>query len=115
MHVMKSLMHEWRVRPGTGWIRADQARSKEDLQREQRLIEQLDDAKIHIEILEREIRDRTVLIDDVPKEALAQGNDIFEFSVTYQNANKKHISEKVLVSWDDVFRLIGTYMDGYVV
>jgi hypothetical protein len=73
MAVMKSLMAEARVRPRTGWVRADQARSGADLQRERKLIEELAEANSVIEQLEREIRDRAILGDEVAVELLAQG------------------------------------------
>lgn len=68
MAVMKSLMAEARIHPRTGWVRADQARSDADVQRERKLIEELEEAEKQIEELEREIRDRTVLGDEVPRD-----------------------------------------------
>lgn len=41
MLVMKSLMNEIRTNPRKGWVRADQARGKEDIEREQALVEEL--------------------------------------------------------------------------
>ena len=62
MAVMKSLMAESRIRPRTGRVRADQARSDEDIQRERRLTEELSEARQQIELLGRELRDRAVLV-----------------------------------------------------
>lgn len=43
--VMKSLVSETRLRPRIGWVRADQARSVEDINRERRLMEDLAEAE----------------------------------------------------------------------
>src|SRR5262249_46624363 len=114
MAVMKSLMAEARIRPRTGWVRADQARSDVDVQRERHLMEELKEAKALVEELEREIRDRAVLGDEVPKELLAQGDDICELTITFLDQNKKHVSENIKLTWDDVFRVIGPTMYGYI-
>lgn len=115
MAVMKSLMSEARVRPRIGWVRADQARSEEDLQRERRLADELETAKSEIEILQREIRDRSVLLDEIPRENLAQGEDEFDFTVMFRDEKKQYVSEKVNVTWNDIFRIIGPSLYGYIV
>jgi len=114
MAVMKSLMAEARIRPRTGWVRADQARSEEDVQRERELGEELREAKECIEELEREIRDRAILGDEVPRDLLAQGDDIFELTVTFSDQNKKVVSENVKLTWDEVFKVIGPSIYGYI-
>jgi hypothetical protein len=53
MAVMKSLIAETRLRPRTGWIRADQARSTDDIEREKELKEALHKAKKVIDKLTR--------------------------------------------------------------
>ena len=83
MAVMKSIMAEARIRPRTGWVRADQARSDEDVQRERELRDLLDVATKYIEQLERTIRDRAILVDELPREQLAQGDDILEIAITF--------------------------------
>lgn len=83
MAVMKSLMAEARIRPRTGWVRADQARSEEDVQREHELTKDLEEATQRIEELEREIRDRAILGDEFPQDSLAQGDDILELTVSF--------------------------------
>jgi len=114
MAVMKSLMTEARVRPRTGWVRADQARSEADVQREHRLVEELEEAKARIEELEREIRDRAILTDEVPQDLLAQGDDINEITVTYLDQTKKPVREEVKLTWDEMFKVIGPSMYGYI-
>lgn len=114
MAVMKSLMAEARIRPRTGWVRADQARSGEDIQRERKLVEELSEAREQIERLERELRDRVVLGDEVPQDALAQGDDILELTVTFSDESKRVTREVVKISWDEVFRVIGPSMYGYI-
>jgi hypothetical protein len=115
MAVMKSLMSEARIRPRTGWVRADQARSDEDVQRERELSEELKEASERIEELEREIRDRAILGDEVPRDLLAQGDDILELAVTFSDPNKKLVSENVKLTWDEVFKVIGPTIYGYIV
>jgi Domain of unknown function (DUF4062) len=114
MAVMKSLMAESRIRPRTGWVRADQARSDEDIQRERRLTEELSEARQQIELLGRELRDRAVLGDEVPQELLAQGDDILELIVAYSDESKRATREVVKISWDEMFRVIGPRMYGYI-
>jgi hypothetical protein len=114
MVVLKSLMAEARVRPRMGWIRADQARSDEDIQRERRLSEELDEALELIERLERERRDRALLIDEVNPELLAQGDDIIDLTVTFQDQNKQLVKEDVSLTWNEIFKVIGPSIYGYI-
>lgn len=122
MAVMKSLMHEARIRPRTGWVRADQARSEQDRQRERKLQEffekkqsELEEANDKIEYLRREIRDRSVLVNDLPRDLLAQGDDEFEFTVTYRNPEKVFVTEEIAVTWNEIFKIIGPSLYGYIV
>lgn len=114
MAVIKSLMHETRVRPRVGWIRADQARSEEDKIRERKLEENLESAKNHIKKLERKVRDGRLLVDDVDHSLLQQGLDKYYFVVFFHDEMKRYISEEIAVSWDDIFRTIAPSMYGYV-
>lgn len=114
MAVMKSLMAEARIRPRTGWVRADQARSGEDIQRERELLDKLKEAEEIIEELEREIRDRAVLTGELSKDKLAQGGELLDLTVTFSNKNKKGISENVKLTWDEVFKVIGPSIYGYI-
>jgi sugar-specific transcriptional regulator TrmB len=114
MAVLKSLMAEARVRPRTGWVRADQARSDADVQRERKLIEELEQCKKTIEELDREIRDRAVLGDELPHELLAQGDDVRELTVTFLDQNKTHVTVDIALTWNEIFRVIGPSMYGYI-
>lgn len=114
MAVMKSLMAEARIRPRIGWVRADQARSEEDVQRERKVIEELEEANEEIEELAREIRDRAILGDDIPQDLLAQGDDICELTVTFLDESKKHAKEDVQLTWDEIFKVIGPTIYGYI-
>lgn len=114
MAVMKSLMTEARIRPRTGWVRADQARSEEDIQRERKLAEDLAEAEEAIQELTRTIRDRAVLTNEVAPELLAQGDDTLELTVTYTDGSKKLVSENIQLTWDEVFKAIGPTMYGYI-
>jgi hypothetical protein len=114
MAVMKSLMAEARIRPRTGWVRADQARSEDDIQRERKLSEELSEATKLVERLSRELRDRAVLSDEVPLESLAQGDDIVELTVTFSDEVKRARVEVVKITWDEMFKVIGPSMYGYI-
>ena len=103
-----------RIHPRTGWVRADQARSHEDEQRERKLREELEEAGKLIEELERELRDRAVLGMEIPKESLAQGDDEYEFLVTYRNSENKEVPENVPMTWNEIFRTIGVDLYGYI-
>ena len=114
MAVMKSLMAESRIKPRTGWVRADQARSEEDIQRERKLSADLEVARELIGELERELRDRAVLDDEIPEEMLAQGDDVCALTVTFQDQTKTHVREDVELTWDEVFKVIGPAMYGFI-
>jgi hypothetical protein len=114
MAVLKSLVSAARIHPRTGWVRADQARSHEDEQRERTLREELEEASKLIEELGRELRDRAVLGMEIPKECLAQGDDEYEFLVTYRNNENKEVPENVPMTWNDIFRTIGVDLYGYI-
>lgn len=114
MAVMKSLMAEARIRPRTGWVRADQARSAEDDQREREFRDELNEAQKYIEQLERTLRDRAVLVDELPRDQLAQGDDIIEITITFADKSKTVVSENVGLTWDEIFKVIGPAMYGYI-
>lgn len=114
MAVMKSLIAETRLRPQTGWIRADQARSADDIEREKELKEALRKAQKVIDKLTRQIRDRAVLVDEVPKEHLAQGTDMFELQIFYQDDKKQLVCDYMSLTWDEIFTTIGPSMYGYI-
>ena len=114
MAVMKSLTTEARLRPRIGWVRADQARSEQDVQREHKLLDALDQASAMIEALERERRDGAVLTDEIPREELAQGSDVVALTVSFQDQEKKHVLEDVDLTWDEIFRAIGSELYGFI-
>jgi hypothetical protein len=114
MAVMKSLISEARVRPRIGWIRADKARSEEDILRERQLLQELQNANERIASLEREIRDGIILADEIPRESLVQGDDVFDVTVTFQDNEKRHVTELIQLSWDELFLIIGPTIYGYI-
>ena len=114
MLVMKSLMHEIRVRPQTGWVKASEARSPEDRRREDQLRKDLEEAENKIAGLERKLRDRSVLTDEIHEEDLAQGDDIFVMHIGYRDNQKKYVSREVELAWDEIFQVIGPSMYGYI-
>jgi hypothetical protein len=115
MLVMKSLMNETRTNPKVGWVRADQARNQDDLDREQSLLNDLKQKERSIKRLERELRDRTVKINGILPEQLAQGSDTYAISATFQNQSKKMVSVDVPMTWDEILSVIGPTMYGYIV
>jgi len=114
MAVMKSLMAEARIRPRIGWVRSDQARSAEDDQRERELRDELNEAKKYTEHLERTLRDRAVLVDELPRDQLAQGDDIVEITITFADNSKTVVSKNIGLTWDEIFKVIGATMYGYI-
>jgi hypothetical protein len=113
MAVMKSLMTEARIRPrtdgagGPGALRRGYPAGAE-------LSEEPREANEHIEELEREIRDRAILGDEVPQELLAQGDDVCELTVTFLDQNKRHVKEDIKLTWNEIFKVIGPPMYGYI-
>jgi hypothetical protein len=114
MLVMKSLMNETRTNPRVGWVRADQARGKEDIEREQLLMDEITNRDKAIKKLERQIRDRVISLDEFSLEDLAQGSDLYAFTVTFSE-DKKPKCVEVNLTWDEIFSVIGPRMYGYII
>ncbi|MCK0209375.1 hypothetical protein MWN33_15170 [Starkeya koreensis] len=112
--VMKSLVSETRIRPRIGWVRADQARSIDDVNREKRLTDDLAAAEREIDELSRALRDGAVLGDEIDVRELAQGGDLYPFNVGYMSSEKKIVFELVYVRWNEIFSSIGPSMYGYI-
>ena len=114
MMVMKSLMNEMRTNPRIGWVRANQARSKEDLEREQGLVEEIAAKGKLLKQLERKIRDQALPLEGLSRDDMAQGKDAYPLIVNFQNQDKKPISVEVNLTWDEVFSVIAPNMYGYI-
>jgi hypothetical protein len=114
MAVLKSIVSEARVTPRMGWVRADLARTEQDEQRERKLRELLDELADHNEKLVRELRDRAILHTEIPRERLAQGDDLFEFSITFKDNQKNEVLERVSLTWNDIFRAVGVNLFGFI-
>lgn len=114
LKVMNSLMVETRINPRTGWIRADQARSAEDLEEAREMRRLAKERDEHIEKLERLLRDAIL---PIPEEECnyACGDDELSISVRFQSSDKSQVLEQVTVTWDEIFSAIGTSMFGYIV
>lgn len=112
--VMSSLVTEMRINPQTGWVKADQARSESDIERERILSEELISQKETIEDLKRKLRDTSLPIKELNHNQIAQGEDEYSITVTFQNNHKRLISHKVLLSWDEIYAVIGAQMFGYI-
>lgn len=115
MLVMKSLMNETRTNPRVGWVRANQARGQDDVDREQSLLSDLKQKDKLIRRLEREVRDRSVKLNGIQPEQLAQGSDSYAITAIFQNAQKKQIYVDVPMTWDEILAVIGPTMYGYIV
>ena len=114
MLVMKSLMNEIRTNPRVGWVKANQAKSKDDVEREQTLLDDMAQKERQIKKLERELRDRAVPLKGLSAEDLAQGNDVYPMTVNFQNQHKKMVSVDVPMTWDEIFSVIAPSMYGYI-
>ena len=114
MAVLKSLMTEARIRPGVGWVRADQARSEADVQRERDLNAELEEAQRQIKNLDRQLRDRSLLGDEIARDSLAQGDDQYNLTIAYSGKDKRLVCEDLPLTWEEIFRVIGPTMYGYI-
>jgi hypothetical protein len=114
MLVMKSLTNETRTNPRIGWVRANQARGKEDLEREQTLMDELSRKEKLVKKLERELRDRTIPLEGISRDDLAQGDDTYLLTANFQDQNKKMVSLDVPLTWDEIFSVIAPNMYGYI-
>lgn len=115
MLVMKSLMNETRTNPRIGWVRADRAKGKEDIEREQALIDELSQKERLVKRLQRKIRDQSVPLADIPIEQMAKGGDPYPITCLFQDARKQMISHDIPMSWDEILSVIGPTMYGYIV
>lgn len=85
--VLQNLVHETRIRPRKGWVKADQANSIDDMDRQRDLMNELHDTRKKIEKSQRELRDPTPLVEDVDRSELADGDVMFYFQVSYNDKN----------------------------
>lgn len=115
MLVMKSLMNETRTNPRIGWVRADQARGREDIEREQQMLDELSAKDRAIKALERKIRDIAIPLDGISRDQLASGEDKIQVTVLYQDKEKQPKARDIALTWDEMFLVIGAQMFGYTV
>lgn len=114
MLVMKSLMNEMRTNPRVGWVRANEARGKEDIEREQALLDDVAAKERAIKRLERQLRDRSVPLEGITRDDLAQGADPYPLTVNFQDATKQQVSLEVPLTWDEIFSVVAPPMYGYI-
>jgi hypothetical protein len=114
MLVMKSLMNEMRTNPRVGWVRANEARGKEDIEREQALLDDIGKQERKIKRLERELRDQALPLKGIDPSELAQGDDPYPLTVHFQDADKKMVSLDVPLTWDEIFSVVAPSMYGYI-
>jgi len=114
LHVMKSLMSETRTNPRVGWVKADQARSRDDIEREQSLLDELARKDKQLKKLERVARDRLLPVEGIAPDQIAQGDDPCPISVTFTAADKQLVARTIEMTWDEVFGVIAPSMYGYI-
>lgn len=114
MLIMKSLMNETRTNPRVGWVRADQARGKEDIEREQSLVDDVKKQERLIKKLERQLRDRILPVEEASADQLAQGEDVYCITTYFKDAHQKLTTVDVPLTWDEIFSVIGPTMYGYI-
>lgn len=115
MLVMKSLMHEMRVNPRLGWVRANLARTDADRSREAELQLELTEATKRVSQLERRLRDRSLSVERKTHDQLASGSDLFGFDVFFKDNEKKLVTRRIEFTWDEIFETISPSMFGFIV
>lgn len=116
MLVMQALMSEIRLNPRVGYVRADRARSSEDLDRERELLRNVSDLERTVEELDRRLRDGKVEIDDGEwNDTLPNLEDMKAVTVLFKDKGNKLCSEVFYFTWGDIFKLIAPSMYGYLV
>jgi hypothetical protein len=114
MLVMKSLMTATRITPRVGWIRADKARNEDDVAREKALTDALNKSEKDVRRLTRRVRDMSIPLQGFTRDNIAQGLDKYAIQVLYNDSSKALASAEILLSWDEIFSVIGPRMFGYV-
>lgn len=115
MLVMQGLMSEVRLNPRIGYVRADKARSTEDVDRERELIRNVSDLEKTIKKLQRRIRDgRTPIKDDEWNEALPSLTDDKALTILFKDKDKSLCSDQIEFTWGEIFALIAPPMYGFL-
>lgn len=116
MLVMQALMSEIRLNPRIGYVRADRARSNEDVDRERDLLRNVSELEKTIEELDRRLRDGKVEIEDSEwNDALPRLEDKKQLTVLFKDKSNKLCSEVFDFTWGEIFSLIAPSMYGYLV
>jgi hypothetical protein len=50
----------------------------------------------------------------LPRDQLAQGDDIVEITITFADNSKTVVSKNIGLTWDEIFKVIGATMYGYI-
>lgn len=118
LQASKAIIYATKSQPRIGWVRADQARSNVDLDRIEHLTEELKSSKKRRSELEKENKDLTdflrksVLPDEkLSPSLLAQGDDLFDFTVAYKKDGRRE-EVKIPLTWDECFSAIAPQMFG---
>lgn len=115
MLVMQGLMSEIRLNPRIGYVRADKARSTEDVDRERELLRNVSDLEKTVKKLQRRLRDgRTAFEDEQWNEALPSLADSKSLTVLFKNRDKSLSSETIEFTWGEIFALIAPSMYGFL-
>lgn len=120
LQASKAIIYATKSQPRTGWVRADQARSEVDLDRIEHLTDELKSAKRRRSELEKEnkelrdfLRNSVLPHEDLAPELLAQGDDLFDFTVTYKRGEER-VEVGIPLRWDECFASIGPQMFGTI-
>ena len=112
---MQGLMSEIRLNPGVGYVKADKARSSDDLDRERELLRRNSELKEQVKRLERRARDARVAVsDDEWDGVLPNLDDRRKVTVVYKNKENKMAVKTVGLTWGEILSVIGPSMFGYL-
>ncbi len=95
-HTLVGLVHEMRVNPRLGWIRADQQDSRETLRKLTALMEENANLQDQMLGLRESLGQRTA-----PGAGLASGSDLATINITMLGGEKK--DETIDLTWDSIF------------
>ena len=114
LKLMSSLVHEMRINPQVGWIRADQARNSEDIAEERELKKLAKEQADTIQVLERQVRDAVVPIPEIERD-YAYGAETTKLTARFSGPAKEQMIREIQLSWDEIFSAVGPTMFGYIV
>lgn len=112
LQVLKSLVSEIRLAPRVGWVRADQAKSVADVDREQKLRDKIEKQKKKIDELSRSLRDQAIPLEFDAR--TPEGKDKFYLTFLYNDRDRQMVKDVVPFTYDELLMVIGPSMFGYI-